>query len=112
MGLSAGAIFGIILALVLVAVLGYIGYRYTKDSKRTYIELKDSSVTPAASGTCNGTTLDSKLSKDIKSTTTCGYLCDESKGCAGYQWDTGCTLYSSIKNATASAGSQCFEPSS
>lgn len=109
MGLSAGAIFGIILALILVAVLGYVGYRYTKDSKRTYIEKTDSSK----NGSCKGTTIDSKIAPDMNSSTTCGYACDESKGCAGYQWDTGCTLYASISGVdTSNVSAHCYEPSS
>ena len=111
MALSIGAIIGIIFGLAILGLVGYIVYRYTKDSKRTYTELKDSS-NPPLSGACKGTSLDSKWSAGMKSADKCGYLCDETKTCAGYQWDSTCSLYSSIDGVdTTNKTANCYEPS-
>ena len=113
MALSIGAIIGIIFALAILGVLGYVVYRYTKDSKRTYIEKTDSTSGTAKNGACTGTPLTSKLSADMNSAGKCGYLCDETKTCDGYQWDSTCSLYSSISGVdTSNIAAHCYVPSS
>jgi hypothetical protein len=111
MALSAAAIIGIIFGLVLLGVIGYVVYRYTKDSKRTYIEKTD--PTSQKTGACTGTTVSSKLTGLASNSDKCGYACDETKTCAGYQWDSTCSLYSTITGVdTTNTTAHCYEPSS
>ncbi len=111
MALSAAAIIGIILALVLLGVIGYVVYRYTKDSKRTYIEKTDPNT--QKTGACTGTTVSSKVAGLASDSDKCGYVCDETKTCAGYQWDSTCSLYSAITGVDPSkTTAHCYEPGS
>jgi len=114
MGLSAGAIFGIILALVLVAVLGYVGYKYTSDSKK-YNEVKDSS---SNSGSCQdpaaGTRVQGEKEKAALTSSLCQGDCDATSGCVGYEWDTGnttskCSLFTQTPTVvTPKTGANCY----
>ncbi len=120
MALSIGAIIGIIFALAILGALGYIVYRYTKDSKVKYNEVKaPPSVAggTASSGTCTDPTGGQRVSagKAAFNSTACKVDCDEKSDCMGYEWDSkSCSLFTGAAPiaAVAADGANCYAKAS
>jgi hypothetical protein len=114
MALSIGAIIGIIFALAILGALGYIVYRYTKDSKKTYNEIQDKTpkdTTKSASGTCQDPAVGSRVAGSAlaKTASLCKIDCDETSDCKGYEWNKGCSLFTQPPTAALQAdGANCY----
>jgi len=106
MALSGVAIFGTLLLFIILGLLGYVGYRYYKDKGSSYNKLTDQ--TTGNEGTCSGTGVKGS-SVSQRSAALCEDDCDNTKGCLGYEWNNGCTLYTDVAPSfgTVTTGAEC-----